>query len=154
MSFAEILTRLGETGELGEDPRIYWLAGEAKKGLISPATGDAGEPLAPISPALAKPNPAPINDLSPISPISPDALAELRRLITAYATEYVSAGRTVEGYPLLRAVYRHGWSAEEIDDALRAAESDLDGALAFWRGRHNHIYINTLKDIKNGRSNA
>mgnify|MGYP006891165696 CR=1 FL=1 len=72
MSFADILASMGETGELGENPRLSLDAGEAKERRIRPGTGDAGEQFAPIRPAFAQPNPAPINEIRPIRPIRPD----------------------------------------------------------------------------------
>jgi hypothetical protein len=74
VNFENILASMGEVGELGEDPRIYLLSGEAKKRLISPDTGEIsgkGEELASVSLGLASPNPAPIKAISPISPFSP-----------------------------------------------------------------------------------
>lgn len=72
MSFADILASMGETGELGENPRLSLATDEAKERRIRPGTGEEGEQFAPIRPAFAQPNPAPVNEIRPIRPIRPD----------------------------------------------------------------------------------
>ena len=71
-SFADVLASMGETGELGENPRLSLDVDEAKERRIRPGTGDAGEQFAHIRPAFAQPNPLPIKEIRPIRPIRPD----------------------------------------------------------------------------------
>lgn len=72
MSFSEILASMGELGELGENPRLSLVAAGANKRRIRPGDGDEGEQFAPIRPAFAQPNPAPIKEIRPIRPFRPN----------------------------------------------------------------------------------
>ena len=130
MSFEEIITRLGETGELGENPRQHWLSGRAKKGLISPAKDDGGESLAPVSPALAQPNPAPINGFSPFSPFSPDEIEKHWHWIVSFQFHALEVfTHPPADKAELRRQYPAAWEIEPAQDIQTTYTPPTDGDL-------------------------